>query len=100
MCVYGATNFTSCRQSQLNFFYLLLQSTTTTCIIMAEIMRVTTELRTGRFIQTHSPSHGYNNNNKGNGKNLLAVINGLFGYFSIDWRHRSQPNTHINIYTR
>lgn len=54
---YGATNFTSCRQSQLNFFYLLLQSTTTTCIIMAEIMRVTiTELRTGRYIQqTHSP---------------------------------------------
>lgn len=34
-----ATNFTSCRHSQLNFFYLLLQSTTTTCIIMAEIMR-------------------------------------------------------------
>lgn len=45
---------------------------------------------------TQSTSHGYNNNNKGNGKNLLAVINGLFGYFSIDWRHRS-PTKHTPV---
>lgn len=95
VCVWmeQATNFMYCIASRVvvivsSIFLFIIPTNNNNLHYYGRIMRTCIQyIGTG---PVHS-SHGYNNNNnKGNGKNLLAVINGLFGYFSTDWRHRLQ----------